>query len=413
MTEVPSPNRPSIGPYAIVEPLARGATSEVVKAFDSQRNHTVAIKILSGDLVRNADARTRFEQELRALTELDHPHIARIYASGITAEGRPYFAMEFIDGRSLMHLILEKTEMSLAEQLDLIIQSAEGFQAALNRNIIHCDVKPANLMVEMPDTLGNSPPESRDVLAVPRWRLKIVDFGLAKIIREDVWDNVAGGRIGTPRYMAPEVAMGRPADHRSDVYSLGATFYHLLTGRPPFDGDTPAAIMEQHISRSLIPPHLFNPEVPADIGEIVERAMAKEPNERYQDYNEMLADLKAAKVALLAKERRRCAMETSVGENGAQNEAAEESRIATGTSLRPPILTPTKHGRRLWIILAVCMVAALIGLAYLKRLKTTNESRRLLPTLVQTLIRRLDKGKSPGERPTDSQSEKPPSPNAP
>jgi len=298
MRELRDPNERRIGPYIVVGTIARGATGEVVKAIDGDLNRTVAIKILSPEFVEDPEALARFEREARAVTQLDHPNIARIYEAGITLEGEPYLVMEYVDGSSLMELIEEKVEFPFSRQLDLVIQAAEGLRAALNRNIIHRDIKPANLMVD------------RDFV------LKIVDFGLAKVIREDAYKSAAGRLLGTPRYMAPEVAMGRPADHRSDIYSLGATFYHLLTGRPPFDGATPAMVMMQHVNSPLIPPYLINPQIPADICEIVERAMAKDPNERYQDYDELIADLKAAKVARLARER------TAAAETAAEQEEA-------------------------------------------------------------------------------------------
>ena len=428
MTDVGDSTRQRIGPYVVVGVVARGATSEIVKAIDTDQKQTVAIKILSRDLVENPDARARFEQESLALTELKHPNIARIYATGLTSDGRPFFVMEFVEGRSLMDLILDKVEMSVAQQLDLIIQAAEGFRAALNRNIIHRDVKPANLMVEslggtetkserseggserlearkseelgrvagapsslssptsnLPPPASNLPPSTSVSL-----RLKVVDFGLAKIIREDAHSSSAGILMGTPRYMAPEVAAGRPADHRSDIYSLGATFYHLLAGRPPYDGETPSAVMEQHISGAWTPPYLFNPEIPADVCEIVERAMAKEPSHRYQDYDEMLSDLKAAKMALLVK-----------GRGDSREPAFGEQATGAGKANSNEALTPAapdgwafstmrRAGWRLAIVL-IFLVAGLAGAIYLVRSKSAGESSRLLPVLVRTLLQKLGK----------------------
>jgi len=274
-----------IGPYTIVGSLARGATSEVLKAIDEDVNRVVAIKLLSPEFVRNPEALERFERESRTVTRLHHPGVAAIHEAGVTLEGQPYLVMEYVDGRSLRELISNKTDLSFTQQLNLIIQAAEGLGAALSHSIIHRDIKPANLMVD------------RD------WHLKVVDFGLAKIIGEDTYKSVAGSVMGTPRYMAPEIALGRTGDYRSDIYSLGATFYHLLTGRPPFDGDTPAAVMLQHVNSPLASPHLLNPHVPADICEIVLKAMAKDPTHRYQDYDELLSDLKAAKMGRLAREK--------------------------------------------------------------------------------------------------------------
>jgi len=413
MTEVRDRSPQQIGSYAIIEVIAHGATSEVLKALDTDHNRTVAVKVLSRDLVNNPEVRARFEQESRALTDLEHPNIAKVYATGITPDGRPYFVMEFIVGRSLMDLILDKVEMSLSQQLDLVIQAAEGFHAAFNRNILHCDVKPANLMVEMPakvagpdvhpspasvgnESISQVSPDDR------QYHVKIVDFGLAKIIREGAYRSFVPAFVGTPRYVAPEVSMGRPSDHRSDIYSLGATFYHLLTGKPPFDGDTPAVVMAQHISSPLTPPHLLNPQIPADVCEIIERAMAKEPSHRYADYDEMLSDLKAARVAQLARERR-VASEKSLGPQRAQTETATPPEVVTAST---SMLSATRRvGWRLAILL-ILVVVGLVGMAYLKQSKARNESQRLLPVLVQKLLHLVGKDKSPD----DSQIPKPEKP---
>jgi len=363
MTETRDSSRLRIGPFEVVGAIARGATCEVVKALDSDQGRTVAIKILSPGLVGNPDALARFERESHALAELQHPNIARIYGSGIAPDGRPYFALEFVEGQSLMGLILDKVEMPLAQQLDLMIQAAEGLRAAFQSNIIHRDVKPANLMVEM----GIS--------------LKIVDFGLAKIVREGASQKGAGLFMGTPRYMATEVVLGRPADHRSDIYSLGATFYHLLTGRPPYDGDTPAAVMDQHVRSSLTPPHLFNPEIPADVSDIVEKAMAKEPGHRYHDYDELLSDLKAAKMACVARERQ--SSRASVSEGQPADSPVEISN--------EPSRRPAKQSFRRWALVAVAVVVLLAGAFYVSQWRPLDKSNRLLPTLVRTLLDHLGK----------------------
>jgi serine/threonine-protein kinase len=411
MTETRDSSRLRIGPFEVVGAIARGATCEVVKALDSAQGRTVAIKILSPGLVGNPDALARFERESHALTELQHPNIARVYGSGIAPDGRPYFALEFVEGQSLMGLILDKVEMPLAQQLDLMIQAAEGLRAAFQSNIIHRDVKPANLMVETGSekrevgdgtrkgrnerlAVGQNeeaPPEplcppsssfSRlSPPASPQLHLKIVDFGLAKIVREDASQKGAGLFMGTPRYMAPEVVLGRPADHRSDIYSLGATFYHLLTGRPPYDGDTPAAVMDQHVRSPLTPPHLFNPEIPADVSDIVEKAMAKEPGHRYHDYDELLSDLKSAKMACVARERQ------NSGASSAEGQPAESPvEISNEPSGRP-----ARQSFRRWALVAVAVVVLLAGAFYVSQWRPLDKSSRLLPTLVRTLLDHLGK----------------------
>jgi len=411
MIELDDPGERRIGPYTIVSSLAHGATSEVVKAIDTDLRRTVAIKLLSPEFVKDSEALARFERESRAITQLDHPNIARIYETGISVDGQPYLVMEFVDGRSLMELIQDKIELPISQQLELIIQVAEGLRGALNRNIIHRDIKPANLMV------------NRDYL------VKIVDFGLHKVIREDTYQSVAGRLMGTPRYMAPEVAMGRPADHRSDIYSLGATSYHFLAGQPPFDGETPAAVMMRHVNSPLTPLYLLSPQIPADVCEIVNRAMAKDPNHRYQDYDELLSDLKAAKMARWAKDRA-VAGAPSLEEQAAEREAAQVAAVegeepavvasgasetpaeAAGTRRRPPSymtqgrviaaerVEPTAAaggGGRL-VILAIVLLAGVAGLLFLARPGEMGESSGGLRGLVQTLMARLSSGETAEDR---------------
>lgn len=411
MIEIQDPNQRRIGPYSVVGSLARGATSEVVKAIDPDLNRIVAIKILSPEFVKDADGQARFERESRTVTQLDHVNVARIYEAAVTVDGQPYLVMEFVDGVSLLDLIRDKVELPMSRQIELIIQAAEGLRAALAKGIIHRDVKPANIMV------------NRDYIA------KIVDFGLAKVIREDAYKSVAGRLMGTPRYMAPEAALGRTADYRSDMYSLGATFYHLLAGQPPFDGDTPAAVMLQHVNSPLTPLYMLDPRIPADVCEIVERVMAKDPNHRYPDYDDLIADLKEAKMARLAKEnvqdtivtpeQQRLA-EAGTGEvagpdmavgavaadepgfaggfgAGAGDLGALEPAMdmAGGTGLRPPsYMTQGKisvssvsaapafaepaprSGKKLWLLLVV-LLAVMVGLFVLSRPDEETGSSRL------------------------------------
>jgi serine/threonine protein kinase len=414
MIELRDPNERRVGPYVVVASLARGATSEVVRALDADLDRTVAIKILSPDFVKDPETMSRFERESRALTQLKHPNIARVFETGVTMEDQPYFVMEFVDGRSLMEFIRDKVDLPFSRQADLIVQAAEGLRAARNQNIIHRDIKPANMMVD------------RD------FRLKIVDFGLAKVIGEDVYQSVAGRLIGTPTYMAPEVAMGRSGDHRSDIYSLGASFYHLLTGQPPFDGETPAAVMTKHVNSPLTPLYMLNPGIPADLCETIEKMMAKDPNRRFADYDELIVELKAALLSSVSKERRES------GEGVAADLATEEeiAEVSTTSSAFVPISARTagtaegaaagevrKPGRRpsyvtegkvsgisrpkaepkpsgsRWLMyLALIVILGVAGLGYLAMSPSSGGSPGGLRALVQSLLGRLGEDESPEER---------------
>jgi serine/threonine-protein kinase len=275
-----------IGRFTIVRSLGRGGMGEVFKAIDPATNRHVAIKVLGNDAATDPEALQRFEREARNALMLDHPNIARMFAFEHDENNRPYIVMEYIEGEPLDRFARGGVELPFSQLVDFILQAARGLEYAYRRSIIHRDIKPSNLLV------------TNDFV------VKIIDFGLAK----SLWDNTlltaTGIVVGTPRYIAPEQATGRTVDHRSDIYSLGATFYELVTHQCPFEGDTPMQIMLQHVNQQLTPPYLVNPRVPGDISEIICRMMAKDPNERYQDYDALIRDLETAKIHRMAKERR-------------------------------------------------------------------------------------------------------------
>lgn len=283
----PLPSTPRlIGRFRVDRLLGRGGMGEVHKAYDSTNKRDVAIKILDTRGYEDHDTLKRFEREAMAALVLDHPNIGRFYGTERDNEDRPIIVMEFIEGEGLDMLLQNTPDLSFSQRLDFVIQAAKGLEYAYRRSIIHRDVKPGNLLV---DSSG---------------RLKIIDFGLAK----SLWDNSnltgTGLVVGTPRYISPEQGMGRSVDHRSDIYSLGATFYEMVTGKTPFDGDTPLAIMMKHINAPLTPPYLVNPRVPNDMSDIIMKMMAKDPGHRYQDYEPLVRDLESAKIHRMAKERR-------------------------------------------------------------------------------------------------------------
>ncbi|MBM3334900.1 serine/threonine protein kinase, partial [Candidatus Sumerlaeota bacterium] len=394
-----------VGQYKIIRSLARGATSEVIETLDTVNNRPVALKLFSRDFLKEPDAASRFRRESAALTELSHPNIACIYEAGVAPDGRPFFAMEFVNGPSLRSLIEDRVEVTLLTQLDLMIQAAEGLGAALNRNIIHRDVKPANLMVEGLPADGDGKREAGgERREAGKLRVKIVDFGLAKIMREDADQSAVRKLIGTPKYMAPEVTLGRPADYRSDIYSLGATFYHLMSGRPPFDGPTAAAIMRQHVNSPLTPLHLLDPTMPSDVCEIFERAMAKDPCQRYQDYDELLSDLKAARMALVS--RASLASDQSVvAATRGESQQPPASYMSYG-SYRPyrsdrisaadqSTVCREKRSRAWLVAAAIILAAAALLVAYQKVARTRSESQAGPRGLIQSLVRWLGKAESP------------------
>lgn len=286
MREIPdNEERQKIGGYEIISIVAKGGMGVIHKGYDNILNRHLAIKVLSGEFANDSDAIKRFEREGKAITKVRHKNVATIFGFGKTDENLPYLIMELVDGPTFADLIKEKIQFPYSRWCDLFIQICEGLRAAYRQDIVHRDIKPGNIMLNHDDVV------------------KIVDFGLARIIREDTYKSTQGAVVGTPRYMSPEQALGRPTDHRSDIYSLGATLYHILASQPPFEADTTVALMMKHTSAPLPPIYLVNPKVPQDLCEVIHKMLAKDVNERYQDYDEIIDALKNVKIARLAKEK--------------------------------------------------------------------------------------------------------------
>ena len=273
-----------IGSYRVIRKLGKGGMGEVFQASDDANNRMVAIKVMSKELVDDEEAIHRFMREARSLTEIKHKNIAQIYETGTKPGGAPYIVIEFIDGPNFEHFIKFETDFYYSKWIDWMIQAAEGLEAAARMKVIHRDIKPANLMITTDDVV------------------KILDFGIAKVLREDTFKTITGTILGTPRYMSPEQSLGQGLDHRSDIYSLGASFYHILGGQSPFEADTPISLMMKHVSSPLTPLYVVNQKVPRDLCDIIHKMMAKDPATRYQTYEELISDLKFAHLACTNRE---------------------------------------------------------------------------------------------------------------
>lgn len=282
--EIPEALR-QIGPYRVERVLARGGMGAVYLGHDDALGRTVAIKTMAPELIEDEDAVARFQREGRATASIVHPNVAMIYMVGMADDGSPFIAMEYVGGGNLQQLIRERKRLPFSEVAAMMLQTCEALNEARKKGIIHRDIKPGNIML------------------APDGTVKLVDFGLAKFFREDSFRTVAGTILGTPRYMSPEQAQGREVDFRSDIYALGATFFHLLTGRPPFEGDSPSQIMMKHVTSPLVSMRSLNPEVPLEFDDIVRRCMSKDPNERYQDYLDLISELSRLRLQWHARER--------------------------------------------------------------------------------------------------------------
>ncbi len=261
--------------------LGKGAMAVVHKARQISLDRIVAIKILPKKQSTSADFVERFYKEGRAAARLSHPNIVQAYDVGSTPEGLHYFVMEYIEGKTLYDLMVpppqgDGKQFTEAEALDIAIQICDALAHAHRKGLIHRDVKPKN------------------ILLTPQGIAKLTDLGLARDVSDkQAAEQEAGKAYGTPYYISPEQIRGEvDIDFRSDLYSLGATLYHLVTGRPPFDGDTPSAVMHRHLNDELLPPDHLNGSLSAGVSEVIEFAMAKDKNGRYASTDDMLEDLR-------------------------------------------------------------------------------------------------------------------------
>ena len=278
----------TISHYRIVEQLGAGGMGVVFKAQDTRLDRAVALKFLPEKLAQEPQALERFRREARAASALNHPGICTIYDVG-EEDGRAFIAMEFLDGETLRNHIHGKP-LPVAEILELGIEIAEALDAAHAEGIIHRDIKPANIFVNK------------------RGRAKVLDFGLAKLVPKGVAvgdagsgfessgsTSIAGLISGTPSYMSPEQVRGDELDARSDIFSLGLVLYEMATGRQAFGGGTGGAIIEAVLTKPPVSARIINPDIPPALEAIINQALQKDREQRYQHAPDMLADLQRLK----------------------------------------------------------------------------------------------------------------------
>jgi uncharacterized RDD family membrane protein YckC len=262
--------------FQLTRLLGRGGMGSVYLASDTSLERPVAMKLLAPEIAHDPEVVARFAREARAQARLRHPNVAQIYFIGEDA-GRHFFVMEYVDGHSLGDRLADGKPLPWAEALEHAIATARGLRAALGHGFIHRDVKPSNLMLD------------REA------GVKILDFGLVKSLRGDAELTRDGVIIGSPLYMAPEQGRGEEVDHRADIYSLGCALYHMLTGRPPFTGNSPVGVIAMHMSQQAMPIRQLAPEVPEAVQRIVDRMMAKDANARFPSYEALISALESVR----------------------------------------------------------------------------------------------------------------------
>jgi TolB-like protein/tRNA A-37 threonylcarbamoyl transferase component Bud32/Flp pilus assembly protein TadD len=268
----------TVSHYKILEKLGEGGMGVVYKAEDTKLKRTVALKFLPPELTRDEDAKTRFINEAQAASALDHPNICTVHEIDETKDGRTFIVMACYTGETLDRRV-ERGALSVDETLHVGVQVASGLARTHQNGIVHRDVKPGNLFI----TKNNE--------------TKIVDFGVAKLAGRTKITKT-GRTVGTISFMSPEQARGGEVDPRSDIFSLGGVLYNLLTGRQPFEADIEVAVVFKITSQDPAPLTTYREDVPKALQHVVERALRKDPRERYQSADEMLADLRAIQVAV-------------------------------------------------------------------------------------------------------------------
>src|SRR3954464_3164157 len=262
--------------YELGDILGFGGMSEVHLARDVRLHRDVAVKVLRADLARDPSFYLRFRREAQNAAALNHPTIVAVYDTGEaeTPNGPlPYIVMEFVEGVTLRDIVHADGPMEPRRAIEVIADACQALNFSHQHGIIHRDVKPANIMISRAGAV------------------KVMDFGIARALADSSSVTQTAAVIGTAQYLSPEQARGESVDARSDVYSLGCVLYEILTGEPPFTGDSPLAVAYQHVREDPVPPSKRHEGISPDLDAVVLKALAKNPENRYQTAAEMRADL--------------------------------------------------------------------------------------------------------------------------
>jgi len=267
------------GRYRIERELGRGGMAKVFLGTDTVLGRTVAVKILAPQFADDDSFVQRFRREAQAAASITHPNIVSVFDTG-SDDGVHYIVMEYVEGRTLAEFLAGGGRILPDRAMDIAMDVCRALAAAHARGVIHRDIKPGNIMLD------------------PRGDVKVTDFGIARVTTTA--DTVAqtAAIMGTAAYLSPEQAQGLPNDGRSDIYSLGCVLFEMVTGRPPFLGDSPVAVASKQVLEQPVPPSRLNSDITADLDAVILRTLAKNPANRYQSAEEMRADLERAKRGL-------------------------------------------------------------------------------------------------------------------
>ena len=338
------------GRYELDGVVGRGGMAEVYRARDIRLDRVVAVKTLRDDLARDQTFQARFRREAQSAASLNHPSIVAVYDTGEDTAGPthvPYIVMEYVDGRTLRDLLRDDRRLLPERALEITDGVLRALDYSHRNGIIHRDIKPGNVMLTRTG------------------EVKVMDFGIARAVSDSQATMTQTAQvIGTAQYLSPEQARGERVDSRSDLYSTGCLLYELLTGRPPFLGDSPVAIAYQHVRENPIPPSRLDPEIPPWADSIVLKAMAKDPGQRYQTAGEMRTDIQRALSGVPVAAPRTAAYGAAA--MGATM-TASPTRAIPGYEYGPPEDYPPERRRRTWwwwVAGALLVLAVIGGVAY-------------------------------------------------
>lgn len=321
------------GRYELQSRLGRGGMATVFRGSDRVLGRSVAVKVLASTFAKDGTFVERFRREAQAAAGLNHPNVVAVFDTG-SDDGVHYIVMEYVEGRTLADVIREEGALPPTRAAEIAATACHALSSAHEKGMVHRDVKPGN------------------VLLTSDGGVKVADFGIARVVSGEPL-TVTGSVMGTASYLSPEQATGSKVDRRSDIYSLGCVLYEMLTGRIPFEGDTPVSIAYKHVEEEPTAPSSVNPAVPSALEAVVKRAMAKSPTDRYQSADEMARDLRHAAAG--------AAPQTTVASSPEEQTAILPVSPGGPASTEP--LPITGQARRRWWPFAVGAIAlATLGL---------------------------------------------------
>lgn len=349
------------GRYQMEARIGAGGMAEVFRGFDPVLNRTVAIKVLNPQFARDASFVERFRREAQAAARLNQPNIVAVYDTG-SDDGTQFIVMEFIEGRTLGEFMQSGRKPTPVQAAEIAQKICAALAAAHAAGVIHRDIKPGNVMVTRDGTV------------------KVMDFGIARVLGPETAPQTSAV-LGTASYLSPEQAQGGPVDARTDIYSLGAVLYELLTGRPPFMGDTPVAVAYKQVNETPVVPSQLNPDVPARLDAVVMKALSKNPSNRYQTAEEFSADLDRV---IKGQDVEATPLLAGV----AAGEATQVISRPAQTAVLPPMEEPDGSSRKVWlgILIGILVVAILAGGGYLLVNSLTGDGDSSVLVVVPDLV---------------------------